>query len=67
MKVKDIPKEAVLVNNSQDVNYILRYHLGRKHSKYRSLFVVIGDGNYEAIWGCKYCIPYNDDNVRKLL
>ena len=67
MKVKDIPNEAILVNNTQDVKYILKYHLGRKKFRYRSLFVIVGDGHYEAIWGCKYNIPYNDDGVKRLL
>jgi hypothetical protein len=67
MKVRDLPKEATLVRNTQDVKYILRNYLRRKRSKFRTLFVVIGDGDYEAIWGCKYYIPYDDDNVRRLL
>ena len=29
MKVRDLPKNVLLVSNTQDVNYILRYHLGR--------------------------------------
>jgi hypothetical protein len=66
MRVKDIPKDAVLVNSARDVNYILRHHLGRKCSKYRSLFVIVEDGDYGAVWGCKYNIPYDDDKVRRL-
>jgi hypothetical protein len=67
MRVRDIPKEAILVNDTQDIKYILN-HLGRKRrSEYRSLFVIVENGDYAAVWGCKYYIPYDNDEVRKLL
>jgi len=46
MKVKDIPREAALVNDTQDVKHILKHYLGRKRFRFRSLFVIVGDGYY---------------------
>lgn len=56
--IANIPAEAILCTDSQDCDAI-RENVGPDAAEYDSFFVIIGDGDYSAVWGfCGY-VPYN--------
>jgi hypothetical protein len=64
MRVKDIPKEAVLVQDSQDRIAVLE-SVGLAHlvGEYPTLFVEVGDAEYQRIWGLQRVVPYLEEEV----
>jgi hypothetical protein len=61
MKVKDIHKNGTRIGSTQEVNYRLGNYPRRRRPKL--IFVVVENGDYEEIRGCRYCTPYSDDKV----
>jgi hypothetical protein len=50
MRVYNIPNEAMLISDSQDVQAVKR-HLSEDANEFSSFFAIIKDGDYEAVWG----------------
>ncbi|AFH40181.1 DUF6839 family protein [Thermus thermophilus] len=52
MRVRDLPEDAVLVQDSQDRLAVLE-SLGLAHlmKDYPTLFVEVGEGEYLKVWG----------------
>ena len=48
MRVYDIPDEAILVSDSQDVRAVKR-HIGKKAYGFDSFFVIVGNGDYDCV------------------
>lgn len=66
-RVHDITENYQLISNSQDIDYILENIGCDEKGEYGCLFVLVGEGEYESIYGCDSNIPYNDDLIYKLL
>lgn len=67
-KVRDVPEDAELISNSQDIREYLRYVNGGgciDEDWVGALFVDFGGGygDIEAIWLCEDQFPANNDNV----
>jgi len=67
VRVKDIPEEALLIQDSQDRFAILE-SVGLAHlaEEYPTLFVEVGDGEYRRIWGLQRVVPYLEEEVELL-
>jgi hypothetical protein len=69
--VRDIPDSYTLVTDSQEIRYILE-NIGYFTDKYSDdtdygcLFVLVGDGDYDTIYGCEHSVPYLTYPVDKL-
>jgi hypothetical protein len=59
MRISNIPSEAQFVSDSQDVSAIKEY-LGNKptHKRFNSFFIIVGNGEYDSIWGMEGIIPW---------
>jgi hypothetical protein len=67
MKVKDIPSKAIFVSDTQDVRDIKK-HLGKNAYGFNSFFVIVGDGDYDYVWGTwSSAAPYMDDEVIEIV
>lgn len=64
--VNQIPEEAIFVSDSQDVIEIKNI-VGEKAEPYDSFFVIVGDGEYKAVWGMVGIVPYLSKLVSKIL
>jgi hypothetical protein len=64
MRVKDLPEDAVLVQDSQERLAVLE-SVGLAHlaDSYPTLFVEVGDGEYRRVWGIERFVPYLDEKV----
>jgi hypothetical protein len=64
MRVRDLPEDAVLVQDSQDRLAALE-SVGLAHlaDSYPTLFVEVGDGEYRRVWGIERFVPYLDEKV----
>jgi hypothetical protein len=64
MRVRDLPEDAVLVQDSQDRLAVLE-SVGLDHlvDPYPTLFVEVGDGEYKRVWGIERFVPYLDEKV----
>ncbi len=64
MRVRDLPEDAVLVQDSQDRLAVLE-SVGLAHlaDSYPTLFVEVGDGEYRRVWGIERFVPYLDEQV----
>jgi len=64
MRVRDLPEDAVLVQDSQDRLAVLE-SVGLAHlaDSYPTLFVEVGDGEYRRVWGIERFVPYLDEKV----
>ncbi len=62
--VGDIPDEYELVTDSQDIEATLE-SIGMLEDidEYGCLFVLVGDGEYEFVYGCSHSYPRVDDRV----
>ncbi len=67
MRVRDLPEDAVLVQDSQDRLAVLE-SVGPAHlaDSYPTLFVEVGDGEYRRVWGIERFVPYLDEEVELL-
>jgi hypothetical protein len=67
MQVRDLPEDAVLVQDSQDRLAVLE-SVGLAHLAdfYPTLFVEVGDGEYRRVWGIERFVPYLDEEVEVL-
>ncbi|AFV77465.1 hypothetical protein Theos_2490 (plasmid) [Thermus oshimai JL-2] len=67
MRVRDLPEDAVLVQDSQDRLAVLE-SLGLAHlvEDYPTLFVEVGEGEYLRVWGIERFVPYLDEPVALL-
>ncbi len=67
MRVKDLPQEAILVQDSQDRLAVLE-SIGLDHlvEEYPTLFVEVGQGEYRRVWGIERFVPYLDEQVTLL-
>lgn len=65
--VRDIPDDYVLVTDSQDIEATLE-SIGYQGdtSDYGCLFVLVGDGDYIAVYGCESIVPYLTYRVDRL-
>jgi hypothetical protein len=53
----DTRRDLMLVSDSQDIRAV-KEHLGNpKWFEYGCLFVKVGEGDYEEIWGCESTVP----------
>jgi hypothetical protein len=64
MRVRDLPEDAVLVQDSQDRLAVLE-SVGLAHlaDSYPTLFVEVGDGEYRRVWGIERFVPHLDEKV----
>jgi len=64
MRVRELPEDAVLVQDSQDRLAVLE-SVGLAHlaDSYPTLFVEVGDGEYRRVWGIERSVPYLDEKV----
>jgi len=64
MRVRDLPEDAVLVQDSQERLAVLE-SVGLAHlaDSYPTLFVEVGDGEYRRVWGTGKFVPYLDEKV----
>jgi hypothetical protein len=67
MRVRNLPEDAVLVQDSQDRLAVLE-SVGLAHlaDSYPTLFVEVGDGEYRRVWGIERFVPYLDEEVEVL-
>ncbi len=75
MRVRDLPSEALLVQDSQDRRAVLE-SVGLGHGpgldlealvrEYPTLFVEVGEGEYRKVWGIRRLVPYLDEPVEVL-
>jgi hypothetical protein len=64
MRVRDLPEDAVLVQDSQDRLAVLEsVGLGHLADSYPTLFVEVGDGESRRVWGIERFVPYLDEEV----
>lgn len=68
-KIKDIQnhEDLILVTDPLEVEYILK-HIGylvpyEDQIEFSGLLVLIGDGDYEEVYGFEECVPYLDKNL----
>jgi hypothetical protein len=66
MRVYDIPDEAILICDSQDMRDVKR-HIGRKAYDFNSFFVIAKDGDYEAVWGTRKTFLHMEDEVVEIV
>lgn len=66
IKVRDIPSDAVLIQDSQD-KQALAESTGIDVDEYGCLFATVGDGEYVDVWGVSRYIPLNDAAAYPLL
>ena len=67
MRVKDLPQEAILIQDSQDRLAVLEsIGLADLAGSYPSLFVEVGEGEYRRVWGIERFVPYLDEPVTLL-
>ena len=72
--VKDIDNDSdgknqyQLVTDSQEIKSIGSY-LGKRQlaNKYGCLFVKVGDGDYDSIYGCIRSVPYLEERLIKII
>jgi len=64
--VRDIPSNYTFIDLSQDVDS-LKDHLGKEADEYSSFFVLVGDGDYDAIYGMYGTVPHLNKTVYKIL
>lgn len=64
MRVRDLPDEAILIQDSQDRLAVLEA-VGLAHlvDSYPTLFVEVGNGEYLRVWGIERFVPYLDETV----
>ncbi len=67
MRVRDLPEDAVLVQDGQDRLAVLE-SVGLAHlaDSYPTLFVEVGNGEYRRVWGIERFVPYLDEEVEVL-
>lgn len=67
MKVKDLPQEALLIQDSQERMAVLE-GLGLQElvDEYPTLFVLVGQGEIKKVWGLTRFIPYLEEEVEVL-
>lgn len=66
ISVNMVPDEAEFVSDSQEADAI-KESLGPDAQVYDSFFVIVGDGDYEAVWGMVGIVPYNSKLVTRLV
>jgi hypothetical protein len=54
------------VSDSQDVESV-KEHIGKAAADYDSFFVIIGDGDYEEVWGMCGTVPYTSKLISRLV
>lgn len=64
--VRDMPDDFQFCSDSQDVQAI-KNHLGELPDDYDSFFVLIGDGDYIAVYGMFGIIPYLNKHVYRIV
>lgn len=55
--VKDFGDDYILIQDTQEIKAILNY-IGANDTPH-ALFVKVGDGDYEEVWGIDSFVPYN--------
>jgi len=63
--VRDIPDEYIFVSDTQDVEAIKEY-LGEVSDGYDSFFVLVGDGDYDDIYGMFGIVPWLSRRVYRI-
>ncbi len=66
MRVKDLPQEAILIQDSQDRLAVLESIGLDLGEDYPTLFVEVGQGEYRRVWGIERFVPYLDEPVTLL-
>ena len=66
MRVKDLPEEAILIQDSQDRQAVLESIGLDLGEDYPTLFVEVGQGEYRRVWGIERFVPYLDEPVTLL-
>jgi len=67
MRVRELPEDAVLVQDTQDRLAVLE-SVGLAHlaDSYPTLFVEVGDGEYRRVWGIERFVPHLDEEAEVL-
>lgn len=60
--VKDIPKEYQFISNDTDVKEINKMY----RTDYDSFFVIVGEGDYDSVYGMEGIVPDLDKAVYKV-
>ena len=62
--VRDLPENAELITNSQDIDHVLE-SVGSKvdRDEIGCLFVLYGIAEIEKVWYCEYSTPHNHHQV----
>jgi hypothetical protein len=63
---EELPQNALFMSDSQDVKAIKTY-VGEIANEFDAFFVVLGDGEYLAVYGIYGVIPYLTKTVTKIL
>ena len=68
MRVGDLSDRYQYVSDTQEIEAVLR-HIGRLDlmCEYGCLFVLVGEGEYEEVWGCEPLVPWLETTLDKLL
>lgn len=67
MRVKDIPGEAVLIQDSQERRAVLeRLGLEELLGEHPALFAEVGDAEYRRVWGLTSFVPHLDARAELL-
>lgn len=66
--VDQIPSDYLLITDSQDISTTLE-SIGYEgdYGDYGCLFVLVGDGDYDSVYGCESSVPRLGESVDKLL
>jgi len=64
--VESLDPDLMLITDSQEIESIAK-SIGKDLSEYGCLFVKVGDGEYESIYGCAGSVPYTYKTVDKIL
>ncbi len=65
--VGDMPDDFDLVTDSQDIEATLEsIGMLECYDEYGSLFVLIGDGEYDTVYGCAHPYPHMNARVELL-
>ena len=66
IEVSQVPDEAEFISDSQDVDAV-RELVGPDAQGYDSFFVIVGDGDYDAVWGMYGIVPNDDKQVARVV
>lgn len=67
LSVSDLDDSYQFVSDSQDIASIKSYIPSKYRNKFDSFFVLVGDGDYDEIWGMEGTVPNLTKSVYRLV